>query len=96
MQKRWLLIVGGVLMALLGLARGAGGVALLARGTAADPRIQATDATVQLAGAFLLLLGLVLVVSAAGVFIRRPSFWLAGMICTIAFVVDGAINGHLL
>jgi hypothetical protein len=96
MERRWLLIIGGVLMACLGLARGAGGMILLMRGSTADPAIQATGTVVQLVGAFLLLLGLALVVSSAGVLVRRPVFWLAGIICTIAFVVDGAINGYLL
>lgn len=47
-------------------------------------------------GAFLLLLGLALIVAAVGVFRRLRSFWLFGTICTVAFVIDGAINGYVL
>lgn len=96
MQRSRFLIVGGVLMALLGLARGAGGLVLLTRGAAADPNIQGTGVAIKVVGALLVLLGAALVVAAAGIIRRLTSFWLAGMICTVAFVVDGAINGYLL
>ncbi len=96
MHERWYLIIGGVLMTLLGLARGVGGLALLTQGVAADPNIQATDIAVSMVGAFLLLLGLVLVVAAVGVIRKRHSFWLVGVICIMTFVVDGAVNGFVL
>jgi len=35
-------------------------------------------------------------VSAVGVFRGLRSFWMAGIICTVAFVIDGAINGYVL
>ena len=88
--------LGAVLMALLGLARAAGGIVLLARGAAADPDIHATDSTVTAVGAVLLALGLILLGAAAGVFLRRRLYWRIGIACTVAFVVDGAINGALL
>ncbi len=47
-------------------------------------------------GLFLLLLGLVLITSAVGVFRRRTFFWRLGIGGTVAFVVDGAINGFVL
>lgn len=96
MQKRWFLISGGVLMILLGLARGTGGFVLLTKGAATDPNIQATGSAISILGILLLLLGLALVVAAVGVLRRLHSFWLVGAICTAAFVVDGAINGYVL
>ena len=96
MQRRWYLIIGGVLMILLGLARGLGGLALLTHGAAADPKIQATDSAVSTVGVILLLLGLALIAAAVGVFRRLHSFWFVGVICTVAFVADGAINGFVL
>ncbi len=50
----------GALMVLVGLARGAGGVALLARGSAADPAIKAGGAAVVAAAMSLLLLAITL------------------------------------
>ena len=85
-----------VLMAMLGLARAAGGLVLLTRGAAADPDIHASGSTVAAVGAVLVALGLILVAAAIGVHRRRPLFWRAGIACTIAFVIDGAINGALL
>jgi hypothetical protein len=96
MKKRRYLIIGGVLMSLLGLARGVGGLVLLTRGAAADPNIQATDTAVLLAGVTLALLGSALIAAGVGVFRMLRSFWLLGIICTVAFVVDGAINGLVL
>jgi len=83
-------------MALLGLARGAGGVVLLSRRSAADTNIHAPSGAIIAVGAALLLLGLVLTVSAVGVFRGQRRFWRLGIICTIAFVVDGGINGAVL
>jgi hypothetical protein len=88
--------LGAVLMALLGLLRSAGGILLLTRGPAADPNIHAGGPTVAAVGAGLLVLGTILVVAAIGVFLRRRLFWRIGIACTIAFVIDGAINGTLL
>ena len=96
MQRHWYLIIGSVLMILLGLARGLGGLALLTQGAAADPNIQATGSAVSTVGVVLLLLGLALVAAAIGVCRRLHSFWLVGVICTVAFVADGAINGYVL
>jgi len=96
MRARRILTIGGVLMALLGLARGTGGLVLLNQGAAADSRIQAAAPAVSIVGAFLLLLGLALVVAAVGVFRRLRRFWLLGIFCTVGFVIDGAINGYVL
>jgi hypothetical protein len=83
-------------MVLLGVARGAGGLVLVSRGAAVDSNIQATAAAVTTVGTVLLVLGLVHVVAAVGVFRRLRWAWLLGIISTVAFVIDGAINGSLL
>jgi len=70
---------------------------LLTSGASIGSRIQANEPTVTLVGAGLLVLGLALVVSAMGVLLRRSRFfWTVGIACTVAFVIDGAINGSLL
>lgn len=96
MQQRWFLLAAGALMAALGLVRGAGGLALVLRGPAIDPAIRAGSSTTALLGGVLLLLGLLLLVAAVGVFRRARRFWWLGLAATIAFVIDGLINGLLL
>ena len=96
MKGQRALRLGAVLMALLGLARAAGGILLLTRGSAADPRIHAGGPTVAAVGMVLLVLGSILLAAAVGVFVRRRLFWRIGIACTIAFVIDGGINGTLL
>lgn len=95
-MTRAFLTIGGVLMALLGLLRGAGGVMLLARGAAADERIHASGATVLAAGLTLVVLGLALVGAAVGVVRRNRLAWLAGVLLTMAFVMGGVLNGMAL
>lgn len=96
MRPQRILNLGAVLMLFLGLLRAAGGVLLLTRGAAIDSRIEASESTVTMAGAGLLVLGLILVVAAVGVLLRHRFFWKLGIACTLAFVIDGAINGWLL
>ena len=95
-RHRRLLTAAGVMMVLLGVARGAGGVALVARGGAVDPKIEAGTAAVVSAGASLLLLGALLAVSGVGVIMRRRTAWVLGALATIAFVMGGAVNGMVL
>lgn len=96
MKGQRALRLGAALMMFLGLVRALGGVLLLTSGASVDSRIQANAATVTMVGAGLLALGLILVVSAIGVFRRSRFLWKVGMVCTVAFVIDGAINGALL
>ena len=86
----------GALMVLVGLARGAGGVALLARGGAADPAIKAGGAAVVAAAMSLLLLGALLVAAGVGVLRRKRAAWVIGAVGTVAFVLGGAVNGTVL
>jgi hypothetical protein len=95
-MARAFLTIGGVLMAVLGLLRGAGGVALLVRGAATDERIHASGGTVVAAGLTLVVLGLALVGAAVGVLRRSRLAWLAGVLLTLAFVMGGLLNGMAL
>ena len=88
--------LGAALMMFLGFVRALGGVMLLTSGASIDSRIQANATTVTMVGAGLLALGLILVLSAIGVLRRSRFFWTVGIACTVAFVIDGAINGALL
>jgi hypothetical protein len=90
------LIAGGILMILLGLARGAGGVTLLAKGQSTLPDIQAAPGTTKVLALVLLLIGAAEIVAGIGVIARKRRFWTFGIIATVAFVLDGAINGWLL
>jgi len=96
MRQRWFLLAAAALMAALGFVRGGGGLALVLRGPALDPAIRAGSGATALVGGALLLLGLLLLVAAVGVFRRARRFWWLGLVATIAFVVDGLINGLVL
>jgi len=96
MQARWFLLAAGALMLALGFVRGGGGLALLLRGPALDPAIRAGAGTTALLGGALLLLGLLLLVAAIGVLRRARRFWWLGLVATLAFVIDGLINGLVL
>lgn len=96
MNPRRILTLAGVLMLLLGLARSAGGIVLLSQGAAADPIIRVSDFACAVVGGVLLALGAGLIVSAIGVLRRRRRAWLLGIVLTVAFVVDGMVNGAVL
>lgn len=96
MGSRAARIAGSILMILLGLARGAGGVALLVQGASADPRIQASESAISVLGVMLVALGAALVIVAVGVIRRKAHAWFAGIGLVLAFVVDGALNGYVL
>ena len=96
MKARRYLQAGGALMMVVGLARYAGGMALLVRGGAIDPSIQAGRAAVASVGASLVLVGLLLIVAGVGVLRRRRLYWLVGAVATIAFVLGGLMNGTVL
>lgn len=83
-------------MALLGAVRGAGGGLLLLRGPALDPAINAPMPAVRLVGVFLVLIGVAEIIAAIGVFqLKRPG-WNLGIAATVAFVIDGLVNGYVL
>jgi len=94
MHNRSFLIIAAVLMILLGLARGAGGVLLLVQGRVADPAILASSPLLQILAAALVAIGLVEIMAAVGTLKLKRSYWLLGIVVTVLFVVDGAINGY--
>lgn len=95
MKGRVPLLLGGVMMILLGIARGAGGAILLVQGPAADPAIQASRSAVVVLGGLLTALGVGLVGSAVGVLRRRRRAWHWGTWLVVAFVIDGLVNGYV-
>lgn len=95
-RERYALIVAGILMLLLGIARGAGGVVLLVKGAAADPRIHAGGPIVAVVGLILTLLGAGLVAAAIGVLRSGSRSWRWGGWLVVAFVLDGVLNGAVL
>jgi hypothetical protein len=95
-RQQLFLTAGAALMAALGVVRAAGGLALLLRGPALDPAIQASASAAALVGGVLLILGLLLLVAALGVFRHSRAFWMLGVVASIAFVVDGVVNGLVL
>ncbi len=90
------ILVGGVLMILLGLARGAGGISLMVQGENTLPNIIANTRTIRALAIGLVLIGLLELISAIGVLLLKRSFWILGIMTTILFVIDGALNGYLL
>jgi len=90
------ILVGGVLMILLGLARAAGVIILLVQIEDTLPNIIASENTIRVLSLGLILIGLLEIVSAIGVLRLKRIFWILGIIITVAFVIDGAINGYFL
>lgn len=90
------IIIGAVLMILLGLARGIGGIALLIQGKNTLPNIIAGENTIQILANGLILIGLLEIVSAIGILRLKRAYWILGIVVTVAFVIDGAINGYFL
>ncbi len=89
-------IIGAVLMILLGLARGSGGLTLLIKGRNTLPNIIAGENIIQILAIGLILIGIFEIISAIGVLYLKRIFWILGIVFTIAFVIDGAINGYFL
>ncbi len=97
------IVIGSILMVLLGLARSMGGAIILMQGQRALPPelllsrpAPPSPQTIMILGLILTLIGLLEVVAGVGVFQLRRRFWTLGIVTTIAFVIDGAINGWLL
>ncbi|MFQ6613169.1 MAG: hypothetical protein ACE5D2_08745, partial [Fidelibacterota bacterium] len=96
MQGKKFLRLGAVLLILLGVLRGTGGLILLIQGPAADPNITATAMDTSIVASFLILIGLLSIIFGIGLWKQRRKCWIGGIITTIAFVIDGAINGFVL
>jgi len=90
------LVIASILMVLLGLARGFGGVVLLLHGKAALSEIIADESAITCVSVGLILIGIFEIISAVGVFYLKRKYWLLGIIVTILFVINGAVNGYFL
>ncbi|HEX9971443.1 MAG TPA: hypothetical protein VGD14_05170 [bacterium] len=69
---------------------------LLIQGKNTLPNIIASDNIIQILASGLILIGLFEIISAIGVLRFRRIFWILGIVVTIIFVIDGAINGYFL
>lgn len=87
---------GAILLALLGLARGAGGVALMLRGPAVVESGRVTAQAARGLGAGLVVVALLGLGTAVALLRRHPKAarW-AGVVLAL-FLADGAVNGALL
>ncbi len=90
------LTIASILMILLGTVRFAGGALLLALGRSSSPQIRASDGAIAAVGVFLLAIGVAEAAAGVGVMLLRRRFWVLGIVTTIAFVIDGAVNGTIL
>lgn len=95
-SARTCLLVAAVLLALLALARGAGGVVLLLQGGAEVPDSRASAGEVVGIGCGLLVVAALGLVAAWQLARRRPRSPLLALAALAAFVVGGLINGALL
>ncbi len=95
-KKPIALIIGSILMILLGLARGIGGLVLLLQGSETLPGIQSNETVLIFLAAILILIGITEIIAAIGVFLLRKGYIFLGIVTTIIFVIDGAVNGYFL
>lgn len=95
-SARVCLLVAAVLLALLALARGAGGVVLLLQGGAAVPDARASAGEVVAIGCGLLVVTALGLAAAWQLARRRPRSPRLAFAALAAFVIGGLINGALL
>ena len=90
------LIIAAVLMIILGLARGIGGIILLLEGKSTLPDIKTNETVLIFLAVGLIIIGVMEIITAVGIYLLKKKFWLLGIIITVLFVIDGAINGYFL
>ena len=95
-RKPFSLIIGALLMILLGLARGIGGIILLIQGKTTLPNMNTNETVLIFLSFGLILIGIFEIISAVGIYYLKRKYWFLGIVVTILFVIDGAINGYLL
>lgn len=78
------------------LARGAGGLVLLLQGSETLPGIQTNETVLLFLAIILIMIGIIEIWAAVGVFLLRKGYIFIGIIITIIFVFDGAVNGYFL
>ena len=90
------LIIAAILMIILGLARGIGGIILLLEGKSTLPDIKTNETVLIFLAVGLIIIGVMEIITAVGIYLLKKKFWLLGIIITVLFVIDGAINGYFL
>ena len=90
------LIIAAVLMIILGLARGIGGIVLLLEGKSTLPDIKTNETVLIFLAVGLIIIGVMEIITAVGIYLLKKKFWMLGIIITVLFVIDGAINGYFL
>jgi len=97
-ETRYWLILSAVCMIFVALMRGMGGVLLLLKQSDLDTgtKITASQTGILLVGAGLIIIALMFIISAIGVLRLRYFFWKLGIVTTILFIIEGAVNGLVL
>lgn len=95
-QRHLTTTLGGILLILLGLARGAGGLVLGIQGPGVVDSSRSGTGTAQALGLGLLAIGLLAIFAAARVLRDRPNALTFALAILLIFVLDGALNGYLL
>lgn len=95
-RPRLMLTIGAVLLALLALARAAGGVATLATSGGTVTGTAPDRGALLAVGAGLLAVGALGIVAAVLLVLRHPRAWTLTALALAAFVLGGAINGTVL
>lgn len=95
-RSRLFLITASILFILVGLARGAGGVALLWAGGSSFAEIHAEAFTVRAVGWGLLAVAAALIGAGLTAIARRRFAWPLGLASAVAFPLNGLLNGYLL
>ena len=90
------LIIATILMIILGLARGIGGIVLLLQGKSTLPDVKTNETVLIFLAVGLIIIGVMEIITAVGIYLLKKKFWLLGIIITVLFVIDGAINGYFL
>lgn len=88
--------LGAVLLLLLGLARGAGGLALMIGGLSTYPDARASDGVMRAMGAGLVVVGTLAVAGSIALLRRQPRGWWLARLSIVLFVAGGIANGSLL
>ena len=90
------LIIATILMIILGLARGIGGIVLLLQGKSTLPDVKTNETVLIFLAVGLIIIGVMEIITAVGIYLLKKKYWMLGIIITVLFVIDGAINGYFL
>lgn len=96
MSPRLAAILGSIFIMLIGVARGFGGVVLLATAQAATAETIAPSHLLALLGGGLVFVAVLCLWSGVAVLLRKPGGVRVGVVAMTLFVVGGAVNGTVL